>query len=138
VDTNDAFAPPKAAVSDILPAARIPTLFKGMLVVFFVFEGLGILLGRSSGGIVWIGVMALAAWFTLEGNRAASRVLGAFLALNVVLVLVAAAAAFRHSAVAGGCLVALAAYVGVLVAYIFLNPAMQAVFRAADSRKWSG
>lgn len=135
----DAFAPPKAAVTDIdTEVPRIPGLFKGMLIAFFVVEGLGLVLGRSSSGFVWLGVMAIAAWTTLDGNRAASRVLGCFLAFNVVLVLVAAAAAFQRSAVAGGICVALAIYVAVLVGYIFLNPAMQAVFAKADAKKWSG
>jgi hypothetical protein len=135
----DTYAPPKANVIEIdTEPARIPGLFKAMLVAFFVLEALGILLGRSVGGIVWIGVMAIAAWHTLEGNRAASRVLGCFLALNVLLALVAAASAFRHSMIAGTICVALAIYVGILAAYIFLNPAMQAVFGKADSKKWSG
>lgn len=138
VEPIAAFAPPKSSVQDVVEPARIPMLFKVMLVAFFILEGLGILIGRSMGGIVWIGVMAIAAWATLDGNRAASRVLGCFLAFNVVLALVAAAAAFRHSALAGGICVGLAVYVGVLAGYIFFNPRMQAVFGKAEAKKWSG
>lgn len=138
MDAMEAFSPPQSVVQDFAETPRIPTLFKVMLVAFFVVEGLGVLVGRSMGGIVWIGVMAIAAWATLGGNRAASRVLGCFLALNVVLMLVAAASAFRHSALAGGVCVGIAVYVGVLAAYIFFNSSMQAVFGKAEAKKWSG
>ena len=72
------------------------------------------------------------------GGVAASRVLGVLLALNAVLTLVAGIAAFQHNRFAGVFTLAVAACMGVLAAYIFFNPAMQAVFRKADKKKWSG
>lgn len=137
MDPLDAFAPPKSPVADPEPA-RIPGLFKGMLAVFFALEALGLLVGHSLSGIVWLGVMALSAWFTLQGRRAASRVLGCLLAINVVLLLVGAVVAFGQSMAAGALCLGGAAYLGVLVGYIFLHPGLQAVFRKSESRKWSG
>jgi hypothetical protein len=131
----DAFAPPKATVADV-EQPKIPGLFKGLLIAFFVLTVLGDVLSMSMGGLVWLGVMAIAAWRTFEGSRAASRVLAALLVVNAVLMLVAAAMALKHGPVAAVISLALALYMGVLAGYIFFNPAMQAVFRKADARKW--
>jgi hypothetical protein len=109
-----------------------------MLVALLAIVLLGIFVSVNKGGIVWLGVMSIASWKTLQGSRAASRVLGVLLVLNAVLTVVAGVAAFQHNRFAGGFTLAVAVCMGVLAAYIFFNPAMQAVFRKADKKKWSG
>jgi hypothetical protein len=83
-------------------------------------------------------VLAIAAWHTLAGSRPASRVLGGLLILMAVLSTVAAVPLLHGRPVAGCVILALVAYMLALVAYLFFSPTMQAVFRKADARKWSG
>jgi hypothetical protein len=72
-------------------------------------------------------------------------VLGGLLILMAVLSTVAAVPLLHGRPVAGyvilalvAYMLALVAYMLALVAYLFFSPTMQAVFRKADARKWSG
>lgn len=140
----DAFAPPKSAVIDVdvdagLATPTIPLWFTMLLFLFIGVEVLGHVARADFSGLGWLGVMAIAAWQTLKGNRAASRVLGAMLVLASVLGLVGAANAFARGHMAyGGVSVGFVVYMAALAACLFFHPALQAVFRRADSKKWSG
>ena len=139
MDKFEAYAPPKSAVTDAeVEQPKIPLTFKILLVTFVVLDVLGTLSGGVGGGFVWAGVLAIAAWRTLAGSRPASRVLGGLLALMAVMSTVAAVPIVRTNPVAGYIMLVLVAYMLGLIAYLFFSPTMQAVFRKADARKWSG
>jgi hypothetical protein len=54
MDTLEAYAPPKAAVTDAeAESPRIPLGFKILLCTFVVLDVLGALMGGAGGGIVW-------------------------------------------------------------------------------------
>ena len=139
----DAFAPPKSAVLDVdvdtgSAMPTIPLWFKVLLILFIAIEVLGHVARADFSGLVWLGVMAIASWQTLKGNRAASRVLGGLLVLASVLGLWGAVNAFASGHVAyGGVCVGFVVYMAALAACLFFHPAMQAVFRRADRQKWS-
>ena len=143
MDNFEAYAPPKAVVADAsIESPKIPLSFKLLLLVFVFLHVLGSITSLSGSGIVWGGVMAIASWKTLQGSRPASRVLGALLVLTAIVSIVGAVAIFPKSpfdslvpvAVMG----AMAVYLLALVGFIFFHPAMQAVFRKSDAKKWSG
>ena len=143
MDNFDAYAPPRAVVADAESApAQIPLAFKILLGLYLVLYILGSLLALSGAGVVWGGVLVIAGWKTLGGSRPASRVLGVLLSLTLILML--AAAAFILSRGAPGSMPAIvvmlgmAAWLAVLVGFIFFHPGMQAAFRKSDARKWSG
>jgi hypothetical protein len=143
MDNFDAYAPPRAVVSDAeIEKPQIPLAFKILLIAYIVLHLVGSLLGVSSYGIVWGGVMVIASWKTLGGSRPASRVLGVLLSISAILMLVGAAILVSlgrpGSAVTIAFFLGLAAWVAVLVGFIYFHPAMQAVFRKSDAKKWSG
>ncbi len=139
MESIDAYAPPKATVADVDEVPRIPTLFKVLLILFIALDLLGHVIARDFSGLVWLGVMAIAAWQTLKGNRAASRALGVLLVIGTIVLVWGALYNFgRGHALDGGINLGVAVYTAVLIAYLFLHPTMQAVFRRADSKKWSG
>jgi hypothetical protein len=139
MDTFEAYAPPKAAVIDAAAEPpKIPLAFKIFLVTFVLLDVLGTLAGGLGGGFVWAGVLAIAAWRTLAGSRPASRVLGGLLVLMSLLSVVAAVPLLHSRPVAAYVMLLLVAYMLGLVAYLFFSPTMQAVYRKADARKWSG
>jgi hypothetical protein len=143
MDNFEAYAPPRAIVSDAeIEKPRIPLVFKILLVTYIVLHLLGSLLGVSGTGIVWGGVLAIASWKTLEGNRPASRVLGVLLSISVALMLLGLAVFVSQGRSGSGVMVAVflvtAAWLAVLVGFIYFHPAMQAVFRKSDAKKWSG
>jgi len=139
MDNFEAFAPPKAAVSDSEVAApKIPLAFKIFLVVLLALDLFGRISGGASGGLVWDGVLALAAWRTMAGSRPASRVLGGLLTLMGVMSAVVAVPLFQRQPVMAYVVLFLVAYMLALAGYIFFSPTMQAVFRKSDAKKWSG
>jgi len=142
MDTSEAYAPPKSAVIDAaVEAPKIPLTFKILLIVLVLLDVLGRFgggVGGGAGGIVWDGVLAIAAWRTLAGSRPASRVLGGLLTLMILGSAVEAVTMLRTNPVAGYVVFALDAYMLGLVFYLFFSPVMQAVFRKADAKKWSG
>ena len=141
MESIDAYAPPKSPVTEIElepGPPGIPLTFKIMLIAFLALALLGLVTSANKAGLVWLGVMAIAAWKTLQGSRAASRVLGGLFVLNAVVTLVSTFPAFRQGTAGGVMVLAMAIYLGVLAAYIFFHPAMQAVFRKAERKKWSG
>lgn len=143
MDNFEAYAPPRAVVSDAeMEKPQIPLVFKILLVAYIVLHLLGSLLGVSGTGIVWGGVLAIAGWKTLEGSRPASRVLGVLLSISVALMLLGLAVFVSQGRPGSGVMVAVflvtAAWLAVLVGFIYFHPAMQAVFRKSDAKKWSG
>jgi hypothetical protein len=145
MDNFEAYSPPRAVVTNVQPEqAKIPLLFKILLITYLVLCLLGSLMSLSWSGIVWSGVMAFASWKTLGGSRPASRVLGALLVLTGVLAILAAVFMFvflwdpRDSVRASVVMLVLAVYVLALAGFIYIHPAMQAAFRKSDAKKWSG
>jgi cell division protein FtsW (lipid II flippase) len=140
MDNFEAYAPPKAAVSDAgIDAPKIPLAFKIFLVVLLALDLFGRISGGAAGGLVWDGVLAIAAWRTMAGSRPASRVLGGLLTLMAVMSAVVAVPLLFQKQLGTACVVLfLVAYMLALAGYIFFSPTMQAVFRKADARKWSG
>lgn len=143
MDHFDAYAPPRAVVADTEAVqAQVPLAFKILLGIYLGLYVLGSLLSLSGTGVVWGGVLAIAGWKTLGGSRAASRVLGVLLSLTLILALLAAAYILSQGAPDSGPAIAvmlgMAAWMAVLVGFIFFHPGMQAAFRKADAKKWSG
>ena len=138
--STDPYSPPKAAVvpDAIVAAPRIPLLFKILLGLFFAIHILIALLLRNGGVGVIQGVMCIAAWRTLQGSGAASRVLGVLIGLYALLLAWGTFMAFRGPLPAAIFSALLLAQAVALVGYIFLNPAMQAAFAKAERKKWSG
>jgi hypothetical protein len=139
MDNFEAYAPPKAVVSDAgIDPPKIPLAFKIFLVVLLALDLLGRLSGGGGGGLVWDGVLAIAAWRTMAGSRPASRVLGGLLTLMAVMSAVVAVPLFQKQPSAAWIVLLLVAYMLALAGYIFFSPTMQAVFRKSDAKKWSG
>jgi|EndMetStandDraft_4_1072995.scaffolds.fasta_scaffold246149_2 hypothetical protein len=143
MDNFDAYAPPRAVVSDApIEQPQIPLAFKILLIAYVVLHLLGSLMGMSGYGIVWGGVLAIASFKTLDGSRPASRVLGVLLSISLVLMLVGmavfASQGRPHSALPLAFFLGLAAWIAVLVGFIYFHPGMQGVFRKSDAKKWSG
>jgi len=141
MDNFDAYAPPRAAVLDIDAEgtpAKIPLLFKILLIAYVALHVLGTCMALSVAGVVWAGVIAIASWRTLAGSRAASRVLGVVMVIALVFALFAAVMVSRASPGWMAAMLAQAAYLAVLVGYLYFHPAMQAVLRQSDAKKWRG
>lgn len=143
MDNFEAYAPPKAVVVDApVDQPKIPLAFTILLAIYIVLHVVGSLMSFSGTGIVWGGVLAIAAFKTVQGSRPASRVLGALLVLSAVMALFVVIAAFpkthADSIVPFVVMLAMMAWLLAMAGFIFLNPTMQAVFRKSDAKKWSG
>ncbi|HEX6703922.1 MAG TPA: hypothetical protein VF169_04110 [Albitalea sp.] len=136
-DTNP-YSPPKATSVPEVAEKRVPRLFLAMLALYFLIDVLSALF---SGGFIYLArtaVVAIAAWRTLQGSRAASMFLGGLFVLGALLALRGAFQVWDvNREVAIGSLVAMA-YMAVMAGHVFLSPGMRALYAKADKTKWRG
>jgi hypothetical protein len=135
---DNRFTPPGAELHDHV-SPGVPRAFKVLLVVYFVLTIAGVLMSGQFMGLVLPVIMAVAVRSMFKGNAAASRYLGVLFAIAAVMNALAAWGAFtRHDAMATAVSSFFAVYTGILVAYIFFNPALQAHFVAGAKARWAG
>jgi len=131
------YSPPEASIADAVDVKkRVPRTFLVLLVIYFLLEIIG---GIAAGNVISLtrtAIIGIAAWRTLQGGRAASRFLGGLFTLAAALSLWSAIAAWRHDLPTAVAQVVAGALVGILAAYTFFSPSMQALYAEGDETRW--
>jgi len=120
-------------------------MFKLGLGLYMLLALVQVLAIPSLLGVVWPGVLAIAAWRTLAGSLAASRVFATMLVIVSVLFALPLVYGLAHDPASKPeslfAAVFLGSYVVLglgLAAYTFFGADMRAVHRRSERSKWSG
>lgn len=116
---------------------RAPKAFIFLLGAYLLLNGGSALYRRDVLGAVFLVIVAIAAWRTVQGGKAASFYLSALLVLGIVGSVRAAASMWTLDPTGALVSAAFAVYLSVLVGYIFLHPGMRALYTKAERAKWT-
>jgi Na+/phosphate symporter len=130
------YAPPSS--NPEAPAvARAPRAFIVLLGAYLLLSAASAVFGGSIFSAIFLVIVGIAAWRTVQGGQAASRYLGGLLILGVIVSVRAVASMWASNPPGAMVSAAVAVYQSILVGYIFLSPGMRALYTKAERAKWT-
>jgi hypothetical protein len=107
-----------------------------LLAIYFLLDILAVIF---TGQYLWIArtaILAIAAWRTLQGSRAASRFLGCLFVLNAVVAATDGISLRNGDPVDAIGTLIFAAFIAVIAAYVFFSPSMRLLYVQGDKTRW--
>jgi hypothetical protein len=128
---------PPSSTAEAPAVARAPRVFIFLLGTYLLLSAASALYEKNVFSALFLGIVAIAAWRTLQGSHAASRYLGGLLVLGVFLSLRAAASMWAADFIGAIVSAVFAAYLAVLAGYTFFHPGMRALYTKGERAKWT-
>ncbi|RQP24509.1 hypothetical protein [Piscinibacter terrae] len=135
---NNPYLPPAAQVEDVAaaPAKRVPRVFIALIVIYFLLEGLGIIIEGQPWLAIRLIVLGIAVSRMFKGSRAASRVVAGLFVLGCLLSIVTGLRLWPGNPVEAGITWLVAAMMAAIAAYAMFHPSMKALYDDGDVARW--